>query len=85
MLGFFQWKPFVCLPEIYKDLTQLQNNLWICDIFKERNYKCNNWKCKAIVFDVEEKKQNKRDTKIFTSSFVLIFNTNGNIVPEVKT
>ena len=35
--------------------------------------------------DVEEKKQNKRDTKIFTSSFVLIFNTNGNIVPEVKT
>ena len=33
----------------------------------------------------KKKKQNKRETKIFTSSFVLIFNTNGNIVPVVKT
>ena len=37
------------------------------------------------LFDVTEQKQNKRDTKIFTSSFVLIFSTNGNIAPEVKT
>ena len=36
-------------------------------------------------FDVEEKKkQSKCDTKIFASSFFLIFNTNGSIVPEVK-
>ena len=54
------------------------------DIFRERNLNAITENAKPQLFDIKEKK-NKRDTKVFTSSFVLIFNANANIVPEVKT
>ena len=46
-------------------------NLWHEFFFSDPNYKCNNWKCQPIAFRCWRKKQNKHDTKIFTSSIDL--------------